>query len=135
MRTNTHSYKPNTIILKSPCVFSLKSFLAVYFLVITYEMSNLHRHAKQIQTDQCLDHWWVSMFSILWSSEHKTAYVAYEKQKKERLTPCTSTDPEEESDTPVSIDNWYILFNTVYMAAKSEIPSNTVNQNRQFILL
>jgi len=56
MRTNTHSYKPNTIILKSPCVFSLKSFLAVYFLVITYEMSNLHRHAKQIQTDQCLDH-------------------------------------------------------------------------------
>ena len=41
------------------------------------------------------------------SVEHKTAYVAYEKQKKERLTPCTSTDPEEESDTPVSFDNWY----------------------------
>ena len=37
------------------------------------------------------------------SVEHKTAYVANEKQKIERLTPCTSTEPEE--DTPVSFDN------------------------------
>ena len=39
------------------------------------------------------------------SAEHKTAYVAYEKQKIERLTPCTSTEPEEDCDTPVSFDN------------------------------
>ena len=69
------------------------------------------------------------------SAEHKTAHVAYEKQKIERPTPCTSTDPEEDSDTQCHLITDILVFNTVYMAAKSELPSNTINQNTQFILL
>jgi len=43
------------------------SIASYYWDWFSYEMSNMHRHAIQTWTDQCLGHWRVSKCSTLWS--------------------------------------------------------------------
>jgi len=77
---------------------------------ICTDMQNKFKQTSVWATDRSPNSQYSGVVRHSQSAEPKTAYVAYEKQKIERLTPCISTEPEEDNDTLVSFDNCYTVY-------------------------